>query len=241
VSIIRNKRTSNFTTIPNALVNDTRLRWNDLGLLVYLLSKPDTWSVRVDVLVKERSIGRDAVYGILKRLRDAGYAKLIRFADGTTEWSIFDKPNTEKCTNNIPDQENPDQENPDQENPDRDFPHVLVNTDIKKRLINSNKDSNKRQTTLNEFLINCKETNQPAIPEDDPIFDYAEKVGIPPEYLRLGWIQFKSLQDSKKRQSDWRAVFRNYVKRGFLRVWFIDNNGNYALTTTGKQLAREVS
>ncbi len=64
MAIIKTKRNVNFTTIPNSLVNDTRLKWSDLGLLVYLLSKPETWAVRVDALVKERGIGRDAVYVI---------------------------------------------------------------------------------------------------------------------------------------------------------------------------------
>ena len=243
MAIIKTKRNSNFTTVPNGLINDSRLKWNDLGLIVYLLSKPESWSVRVDVLVKERGIGRDAVYAILKRLRDFGYARLIKYSNGSTEWTIFDEPidANEQSSNNVIHLNDPDQENPDQENPDQDFPHVLV----KKELI-VNKEVNKRKNkskeiTLSEFLAECKEKNELPIPEDDPVFAYSNKVGIPIEFLRLGWLQFKTLQRSDKKQKDWRHVFREYVRRNFLKVWFIDSNGNYCLTTLGKQLQREVA
>lgn len=142
MTIIRNKRINNFTTIQNSLINDQRLGWHDLGMLVYLLSKPDTWKVRVDVLVKERNLGKNAVYEILKRLREYGYAKLVKFADGSTEWYIYDNPNPQNPDQENRDQanpnpQNPDQANPDQANPDQGFRDVLVNTDVKKRLISS--------------------------------------------------------------------------------------------------------
>lgn len=95
--------------------------------------------------------------------------------------------------------------------------------------------------TLSEFLMECKEKQELPIPEDDKVFDYALKVGIPVRFLELGWIQFKATQRPEKRQKDWRQTFRNYVKLGYLKVWFIDNNENYCLTTLGKQLEREVA
>lgn len=257
MAIIRTKRTNNFTTVPNSLLNDARLRWNDLGLLVYLLSKPDTWTVRVDALVKERGIGRDSVYESLKRLREHGYAKLIKYSNGTTEWTIFDKPNQENPDQDFHDKAHPNTGNPDQENPDQDFPHVLVNTDIKKRLINSKdelslpaeqkkkpgKPKNKPMTFF-EFLQDCKERNMSPIPENDPVFTYAEEIKLPVDFLRLAWIDFKKIhtdpnrKEGKKRQASWSQTFKNYVEGNWLHIWFIDNDGNYALTTSGKQLQR---
>lgn len=257
MSIIRTKRTNNFTTVPNSLLNDARLRWNDLGLLVYLLSKPDTWAVRVDALVKERGIGRDSVYESLKRLREHGYAKLIKYSNGTTEWTIFDKPYQDNPDQAIQDKAHPNTDNPDQDNPDQDFPHVLVNTDIKKRLINS-KDTislsaeqkkkpgkpKNRSMTFSEYLQDCKEKNQSPIPENDKVFDYAEDIKLPTEFLRLAWIDFKNIHTDKarkegiKKQLSWSQVFRNYVEGNYRRLWFIDGDGNFALTTAGKQLQR---
>lgn len=98
-----------------------------------------------------------------------------------------------------------------------------------------------KEITLHEFFNQCRENKESPIPGNDPIFDYAEKVGIPFEFLRLGWIHFKTLHRPDKKQKDWRAVFRDYVKRNFLKVWFIDNEGKYCLTTLGKQLEREVA
>ena len=98
-----------------------------------------------------------------------------------------------------------------------------------------------KEITLTEFLQKCKESKEAPIPEDDPIFEYTDKVGIPFEFLKLGWIQFKYLQKPDKKQKDWRMVFRNYVRFNYLKVWFIDNEGKYCLTTLGKQLEREVA
>lgn len=218
MSIIRNKRTSNFTTIPNSLINDHCLRWNDLGLLVYLLSKPETWTVRVDVLVKERGIGKDAVYEILKRLREAGYARLIRFSDGSTEWTIYDNPNQENPDKAKPNPENPDLEKPDPENPDLDNPDVYKRKSISKErvLVNTEKESkekiNKKEKidpireelnevtdqTFSDFIELRKAKKAPlTIRAIESIRKEAEKAGISLENALIeccarGWVGFKA-------------------------------------------------
>lgn len=197
MSIIKTKRNINFTTIPNSIVNDKRLQWNDLGLLVYLLSKPETWSVRVDALVNEKGIGRDAVYGMLKRLRAIGYASLIRYADGSTEWTILDEPY----------QENQDLEKPDQENPDLEKPHVLVKKEVKKRKSISKeiKDINKANyflgvsdQVIKDFTLHRK-NKKAAITETaiNGIKREAIKAGITLEAALIeccerGWVGFKA-------------------------------------------------
>jgi len=92
--------------INNELINDSNLQWNDLGLLVYLLSKPETWQVNVKHLTTVRSSGRDALYASLKRLRDAGYAYYKRGSDGRTTWFIFDTPQNSITINGISDEAN---------------------------------------------------------------------------------------------------------------------------------------
>lgn len=191
MSIIRNKRINNFTTIQNSLINDQRLGWHDLGMLVYLLSKPDTWKVRVDVLVKERNLGKNAVYEILKRLREYGYAKLVKFADGSTEWYIYDSPNPENPDQENRDQadpnpENPDQANPDQENPDQGFRDVLVNTDFKKRLISSKE----------RLIVTTEEKKSRNTDLDDLLFDVTQQTKS----------DFKKLRSAKKSPITQRAI-----------------------------------
>ncbi|QIB09029.1 hypothetical protein GZ982_30250 (plasmid) [Pseudomonas fluorescens] len=79
MSIIRAARKSQFYVLPTTTIEDNRLSWEARGMLVYLLSKPDHWEVRIeDLLARTRNClgrrsGRDKVYGILKELQMAGY------------------------------------------------------------------------------------------------------------------------------------------------------------------------
>jgi len=90
--IFRINRQNNFTHLSNEVINDSSIEWNDLGLLIYLLSKPEQWKVSVKHLSSVRKSGRDALYSSLKRLQKIGYARYTRHADGSTDWSIYDTP-----------------------------------------------------------------------------------------------------------------------------------------------------
>lgn len=85
-----------------------------------------------------------------------------------------------------------------------------------------------------------KAGGQKLIPEDDPVFAYAERVGLPDDFLRLAWREFHdrySDSTKPKRYRDWRAVFRNAVRGNWFKLWWHDGNG-YALTTAGMQAAK---
>lgn len=79
MSIIRAERKHQFTIIASTVIDDDRLSWEARGLLIYLLSKPDHWTVQPKDLIKRtknaigKRSGRDKVYSILKELRAAGY------------------------------------------------------------------------------------------------------------------------------------------------------------------------
>ena len=75
------------------------------------------------------------------------------------------------------------------------------------------------------------------IPETDPVFAYSEQVGIPAEYLRLCWREFRERygQPGAKRYRDWRGVFRKAVRGNWFKLWWVDAEGQYLLTTCGKQ------
>lgn len=62
-----------FVMIQRAVFENPELSWKAKGLLGYLLSRPDNWSVRVADLVNRSTDGRDACYSALKELGDAGY------------------------------------------------------------------------------------------------------------------------------------------------------------------------
>lgn len=98
--------------------------------------------------------------------------------------------------------------------------------------------------TLATYLAECEAAGVKAIPEDDAVFAYAERVGLPVEFLALAWQWFRAKYGPDgpgraKRYSDWRATFRNSVKDCWPKFWAIDQSGAYYLTTAGKQAQRE--
>ncbi len=93
---------------------------------------------------------------------------------------------------------------------------------------------------LKAWLDAVKAEGGKAIPDDDPVIAYAEEVGIPDDFLRLAWVEFRHRysQPEAKRYRDWRTVFRKAVRGNWLRLWFVDGEGRYALTTVGHQAQR---
>ena len=74
MAIIRASRPEkNFSVIHNSTLEDQDLSWEALGMLTYLLSKPDGWQVKPSHLRAFRSAGRDKVRRIMGELEEAGY------------------------------------------------------------------------------------------------------------------------------------------------------------------------
>lgn len=99
------------------------------------------------------------------------------------------------------------------------------------------KSRKRSETTIADWLATVEGD---AIPADDPVFDYAAKVGIPPGFLLLAWTEFEARHlESGKRYKDWRAAFRKCVRDNWYRLWWVDpKTGDYALTTQGVQAQR---
>lgn len=62
-----------FTRVANDVIEDPRLSFKALGLLVYILSKPDHWEVSREHLATTHPDGLSAVRSGLRELREAGY------------------------------------------------------------------------------------------------------------------------------------------------------------------------
>lgn len=82
------------------------------------------------------------------------------------------------------------------------------------------------------------------MPAGDPIFGYADKVGLPLEFLHLAWREFVARYtadpikgEKQKTYTDWRAVFRKAVREGWLKLWYLEGQ-QYLLTTAGQQAQR---
>lgn len=83
-----------------------------------------------------------------------------------------------------------------------------------------------------------------AVPADDPLFAWAASVRLPRDWIALAWWAFEGRyttgSGAAKKYTDWRAAFRDHVQRDFLKLWAINRDGEYYLTTTGKQAELEM-
>jgi hypothetical protein len=99
----------------------------------------------------------------------------------------------------------------------------------------------KAAISLQTYLDDCRKAGIKAIPEGHAVFAYATKVGIPDEFLRLHWYEFKdryTMPDAKRYKS-WATVFHKSVKGNWFRLWRAANDGSYVLTTEGQQAQRD--
>lgn len=64
---------TDFTMFHNDVIRNPDLSWEAAGVLLYLLSKPDNWTVSHNHLVNYRDAGHAKIRRILRELEDAGY------------------------------------------------------------------------------------------------------------------------------------------------------------------------
>ena len=83
---------SHFTILPNATANDTRVSALALGVLSYLLSKPEDWDTSVaELRHRFSSESRNDIRRAMQNLKDAGYARLVpqRSKDGRVRGKVW--------------------------------------------------------------------------------------------------------------------------------------------------------
>lgn len=96
MSIIRVHKTRDYSVIANAGLRDRRLSFAARGVLAYLLTKPDDWTVKSDDLVEQSPAGRDAIQGYLRELETYGYLvrERRRGEGGRYQWftEVYESP-----------------------------------------------------------------------------------------------------------------------------------------------------
>lgn len=98
MSIFKINKTTNFTVIHNSVIDNEDLSWKARGILIYLLSKPNNWEVRMSELIsKSKNEGQMAVRSALKELVKFGYARLVKGYNHETKkpgsrYEIFESP-----------------------------------------------------------------------------------------------------------------------------------------------------
>ena len=140
MAIIRTKREHNYTVISNKVYEKNQLSWQAMGLLGYLLTKPDNWKVMVAELVNvtkdtKKPTGSNGIYNIINELKEKGFISVRKNSDGSTDYTVYDEP-IQQSSHENPNQANPNQANPNQANPNQ-AETTLVNTDIQQVLKDS--------------------------------------------------------------------------------------------------------
>lgn len=123
MSIIRVSKTPNqFSIIDRTPAEDPRLSFKAKGIMFYLLTKPDDWTIRVKDLINHSTDGRDSIYNGIKELEEKGYIerKPLKGEDGRYrgyEYIVYENPiisphtentDTVKNAENSPHTENPE-------------------------------------------------------------------------------------------------------------------------------------
>jgi hypothetical protein len=95
------------------------------------------------------------------------------------------------------------------------------------------------EITFNAWREQIKVTGEKAISDYQPVWDYAEKTGLPSDWINLAWITFKERYANDagyqvKKYTDWRQVFLNAVKGNWFKLWFVKDN-QFSLSTQGHQ------
>ena len=95
---------------------------------------------------------------------------------------------------------------------------------------------------MKTFLEECQQKQERPLANYQGLTEYCKKVNLDLELVGLAWAVFKdrflNIAPNKK-YSDWRAAFLNYVKNDYLRLWYLDKDGNRQLTQAGQQAKQE--
>lgn len=194
MTIYRTAPTSNFTPVSNSLIANTSLSSNARLILLYLISKPPSWQVRITDLKRVIGIGRDRIYKCLAELRAAGYAVMTRLQRGV-RWSFYDTPQT-------PDKPEPKSRLPEIQCTER--PEALVKIEIlEKKETTTQEPSRNNQTTVKSVVVSVQE-EKPPIPLPDSIKPSQQRAAnkilntVTPEQAALILVVFNAALTSKK-------------------------------------------
>lgn len=100
--IIRRKHNANYTVVPNGPINDEALTFEALGLLTYLLSRPDNWQVNISQLRLRGELGKDKAQSLMRLLIATGYVVRRQYrAENSNqfkawEYIVYDCPQAQK-------------------------------------------------------------------------------------------------------------------------------------------------
>lgn len=78
-----------WTTVPDSLAQDSDLSWKARGILLYLLSLPEEWTVRKYEIAENATDGSHALESGLDELEEAGYLERERVRNDGGQFSGY--------------------------------------------------------------------------------------------------------------------------------------------------------
>ena len=169
------KQQTNFTIIPNAILEDSRLSLKAIGLLCYILRLPEDWIIHKTNLHKNLKDGRDSVGKAFEELIQCNYVdqEIIRTSGRFYgyNYTVYDTPTeknpvTEEPFTDIqetaPFTEKPFPVNPITEKPISENP-LLISTN------NTNNEDHKFTSSKEEVADAGKSKKEKKIKEEKPI------------------------------------------------------------------------
>lgn len=144
-NIIRPEVTTNFTALPNVILNlcSHGFSPNDQAVLLYLLSKPSDWKIIKKVIATEIGKGIGTVQKSFRRLQDAGFISFDRHPTGHTDFFV-----------SVPENFYKPEISPHVKKPHVEKPHVEKRHDIIKNEIPL--QTNKKTTNVVEDFVEKK-------------------------------------------------------------------------------------
>jgi len=207
MAIRRGKRPdARFYTVSKDISEDDRLSWAARGMLIFLLGKPDNWTVSVAHLIKQtegsqRSTGRDGVRAIIKELMDAGYMQAdgVRTEGGTfggMNYVVNESPETDLPSpvkphkNFSPETPNPASVEPGAVEPTPVNP-LQINTDHQQRL----KEANTEHTNADESAAGEGGVSLPAVLPKSKQTKHDANIEALPEWIPAdAWVAFVEMR-----------------------------------------------
>lgn len=212
-TIIRNGSRKQYAVVDQGTLEDVRLTARALGLLTYLLGKPNNWQVQPGDLCRRFNVGKDYVYAMLKELREAGYAtrQPVREGSRIIRWEtvIYESHNPALLAEKPEVEENEDgdsllRETPDVEgevqlppSPDPAFPDPAFPGTTKDLTPPSLKETQDKSNLHGSPKPLAATTEAPQPHQSEPPSLVAEGTAPPPTDLASKLERVKQVHDSK--------------------------------------------
>lgn len=145
MAIIRAERpATSYTVVSNVVFERNQLSFQAIGMLCYLLSKPDSWQVSPTELARvtngtAKKTGENGVYTILKELIARRFIVRKRHGTGKVDYFVYDNPVSEDESGHPHDEkphevnhheDTPNDGKPDEANPREAFRGQVSNKDL---------------------------------------------------------------------------------------------------------------